>query len=183
MCRTKRRNTMQAQEQTVTPPLWDYLPQAAKVVETPSPAKYQRKHPVTVPLKITDLGHSAWGPRHFHRLTLLCQGLRYLRNQLGSTTSAQPSPRSPLHLVHQLKMSISMGSLHPAANTKTLCTSRATADGPSRPPPTLASAEMSLCKRHLQGGRDADGATVARPTTGPGFHLETPYFRTPQGRN
>jgi hypothetical protein len=27
----------------------------------------------------TDSGHSVWGPRLIHRLTLLCQGLRYLK--------------------------------------------------------------------------------------------------------
>jgi hypothetical protein len=114
MCHTKRRNKLQAQKQTVTPPPWDYLPQAThKGRRNPAPAKNQQKHPVTASLKNTDPGHSAWGPRHIHRLTLLCQGLRYLKNRLGSTTSTQPSPRSPLHLVHQLKMSSAHGPSAP----------------------------------------------------------------------
>jgi hypothetical protein len=45
----------------------------------PDLAKLQCKTPVEVPMKTTKPGLSAWGPRHFHRLTLLCQGLRYLK--------------------------------------------------------------------------------------------------------
>jgi hypothetical protein len=39
----------------------------------------QHKNPAITLMKTTYPGHSSWGPRLSHRLTLLCKGLRYLK--------------------------------------------------------------------------------------------------------
>jgi hypothetical protein len=50
-----------------------------KVADPPAPTKRRQKTPVMAPMQITDPGHSAWGARLIHRLTLHCQGLIYLK--------------------------------------------------------------------------------------------------------
>jgi hypothetical protein len=47
------------------------------IVDPSAPALPQRKTSVTTAMKNTDLGHSAWGSRLIHRLTLLRQRLRH----------------------------------------------------------------------------------------------------------
>jgi hypothetical protein len=50
-----------------------------KVADPPVPTKRRHRTPVMAPMQATDPGHSAWGPRLIHCLTLHCQGLRYLK--------------------------------------------------------------------------------------------------------
>jgi hypothetical protein len=48
------------------------------IVDPPAPALLQRNTPVTAPMKITDLGHTAWGSHLIYHLTLHCQMMHLL---------------------------------------------------------------------------------------------------------
>ena len=129
---------------------------------------------ITTPLKNTDLGHSAWGPRLSHRLTLLrattlkCTGTSplvtlgtALPSSRTSETALRASPTPGRHRGHHStkcassRIAAPMGPLHLAASTLTLRTFSATTHGPSRPPPTLPQVVTGLHKRRLQEGRGA----------------------------
>jgi hypothetical protein len=127
------------------------------IVDHPAPAKLQQNTLVTAPMETTDLGHSAWGPRLIQRLTL-----RYLK-PLQEHHLRQPKPRSPQHLARQSRHPAPKGSCAPPRQHE-----RGTPPQPLRssyttkqPPITLSQAATGLGKRHLQEGRDADGATTA----------------------
>jgi hypothetical protein len=127
-------------------------------------------------MKTTDLGHSAWGARLFQRLATLP------KTQISETALRAPLPPT-CHRDHhcparQLKASSTHGPSAPSRQHLTLHTSTSAANGLTRSPPTLPLVETRLCKRRPQGGRDADGAAIAVQQTGPGFHPETPCFRT-----
>jgi hypothetical protein len=67
-------------------------------------------------MKTTDLGHSAWGPRLIHHLTLLCQRLGYLKllrkqHLRPSDTEITIAPNVPT------RGYTPMGPLHHPANT------------------------------------------------------------------
>ncbi|KAF8719399.1 hypothetical protein HU200_024109 [Digitaria exilis] len=74
----------------------------------PHNPKLQQTTPNSVPIKATDPGHSVWGPRLSHRLTLLCQGLIYLRLTHGpSAPPRQHKPPDDLHRHnHKLRLKI-----------------------------------------------------------------------------
>jgi hypothetical protein len=82
------------------------------VGDPPDLVKLQHKTLLVTPMKTTDPDHFACGPRLFHRLTLLCQGLRYLKPMREQhlrlavaedtttmrTNSSPPCPRSVVNL-------------------------------------------------------------------------------------
>jgi hypothetical protein len=83
------------------------------------------------------------------------------RTQICKTAmrSTLPSSRRRGHYctMHGTKRTPApMGPLHLAATTKTLHTFSAAAHEPTKPPPTLPQDELSLRKRRLQGGHDAE---------------------------
>ena len=49
------------------------------IVDPSAPVVHQQNTPIAAPINTTDPGHSAWGPRLSHRLSLLCQELRYMK--------------------------------------------------------------------------------------------------------
>jgi hypothetical protein len=76
----RSRGPLQTRVASRTPPPWDRPPQVAHKIGDPTvPVKLRHKTPVVATMKTIDLVHTAWGPRLSHRLTLLCQGLRYLK--------------------------------------------------------------------------------------------------------
>jgi hypothetical protein len=88
----------------------------------PFPIKSSTERRVAVLMKITNHDHYVWGPLLSHRLTLLCQGLSYMK-PLESDASAQPTLWSPSHRTCQLKTSNTHGSTAPPCQ-----------HGPSAPP-------------------------------------------------
>ena len=67
-----------------------------RIVDPSDPVLLQQNTPIAAPLKNTDPGHSAWGPRLSHRLTLLrattlkCTGT----SPLATLDTALPSTRT-----------------------------------------------------------------------------------------
>ena len=89
---------------------------AHTIVDPPAPAVLQQNTPIAAPLKNTGSGYSTWGSRLSHRLTPLSR-TQISETALKATTSAQPSPGTPLHHERQLKTSNTSGSSAPPANT------------------------------------------------------------------
>jgi hypothetical protein len=139
------------------PPLWDVSTSPSSRTSdrrAPRSRETTAEHSTSAPRKTTGPGHSAWGARLFHRVTLLCQGHRYLRPQ-NSIYSAQPSPRSPQ-------------ALRDGSRVKTSST-----HGPSAPPRQHEPSAQPAAQTNLHrdgtpttmplGRARRQSATVARP--------------------
>jgi hypothetical protein len=148
-----------------------------KIADPPAQPKRRQRTPVATPIKITDPGHSAWGPRLFHCLTLLHQGLRYL-NPLREQCFRPAVTEVTTALCTPTQDSSTHGSSAPCRQHKDQAHPLSCCTRANQPPIILPQAESSLHKWRLQGGRDADEAAVARPATRLGFHPETLCSRT-----
>jgi hypothetical protein len=111
-------------------------------------------------MKTIDPGLSAWGSRLSHHLTLLCQGLRYLKllreqhlrpTEAGETTEPRTPPRN---LEHPWALSAPSCQHGPSAPSR-----RAQATPPANH--RHCQAKAGLDTQRLQGGHDASGAVVA----------------------
>jgi hypothetical protein len=132
------------------------------IVDLYDPAKLQQSTPISVPGATTDPGHSAWGPRHIHRLNPLP------RTQITKTAMRAPPPPNH-HRGHHCTLHDSssplapMGPQHLDSNTDQAHITR-------HPPPQLAQWES---KHDASRKVTTLGAAVARPQ-GRDLHLESP---------
>ncbi|CAO2037846.1 unnamed protein product [Urochloa humidicola] len=135
---------------------------------SPYPVDLQQNTLIAVPMKITDPGHSAWGPRLFHRLALLCQRLRYLNETAKRATPPNNQHLDPHSTKHDNSRPLHTWVLRTILLTRTKRTSSAVPRGSSQ--------DGSQMQR-LQGGYDANGAAVARPKMDRVHTLENPRLR------